>query len=330
MEYSAGRKRREGRIGNSENLEFLGDSVINTVVTLEIIHQLTEVDADQPAEPFTSRYDEGELSKIRQRYVCKEFLSCRAVEFGLDKYILYGSGEEPSESACEDAIEALIGAVAIDSGWNWETLANVVDRLLCIQLTNPDSFLKATHYDLFNSWHQRKFGRMPEYEVNPYHAIRNGNKAVEYDCTLRYFVPENDKGIYTSQRVDVREESRSKARERAADEAYNYIISSGLWMNLSDAHLTPALEGSINQLQELYQKKYVEQPRYEFEEMANLGTGNEWHCSCICNGVNGWGRAKSKTKAKKKAAFMVLIRLLKSAGICQKEWEKVMWEMIES
>lgn len=37
--------------------------------------------------------------------------------------------------------------------------------LVCIQITAPDEFLKTSFYDLFNAWHQRHFGRMPEYEV---------------------------------------------------------------------------------------------------------------------------------------------------------------------
>ena len=38
---------------------------------------------------------------------------------------------------------------------------------------------------------------------------------------------------------------------------------------------------------------------------------------------------KVKTKAKKKAAFMVLVRLMKSAGLGSEELEKAMWETME-
>ena len=52
----------------------------------------------------------------------------------------------------------------------------MVDNLLCVQLTYPDRFLKATHYDLFNVWHQRHFGCMPSYLVYSFRAngfVRN-------------------------------------------------------------------------------------------------------------------------------------------------------------
>ena len=308
-----------GLRGCSEELEFLGDSVLNMVVTREIANQLMEVDTAWPEAPFAATrkgYDEGVLSKIRSKFICKEYLSERAEKLGLDRFILYGSGEAPTESSREDMMEALIGAVAVDSGWNQEALDSVVDNLLCVQLTYPDRFLKATHYDLFNAWHQRHFGCMPSYEV--YSLGAKG-----FGCAIRFYVPENDKGIQTSQRIDVNEHTRSEAREEAAFRAYAFVRNHGLWVNLKDAGLVPSLENSINQLQELYQKKYLDEaPSYEFEHCQ----GDEWECDCVCGGVNGYGRGIGKTKAKKRAAYMVLIRLLQSAGICEESWEKVMWE----
>ena len=105
-------------------------------------------------------------------------------------------------------------------------------------------------------------------------------------------------------------------------------MNHGLWIRLADAGIEPRLEDAINQLQELYQKKYVEAPVYEFhdKETEPFLENDEWYCSCTCSGVHGYGRAIGKTKAKKEAAFMVLVMLMKSAGICEDEWEKEMWE----
>ena len=306
----------ENGTGDSEVLEFIGDTVLNTVVTREIARQLTEIDVIYPRRPFRSSYTEGDLSRIRQHYVCKEYLALRAAELGLDQYILYGSQEQPGENSREDMMEALIGAVAADCDWDWSVLENVADRLLCIQLKNPRSFLKNGYYDTFNAWHQKKFGRMPEYEITRGRPVGTGLKEYEYFCTLRFFVPENDKGIRTIQRVDISRETRSKAREMAAEMAYRFVVNSGLWMNLADAGIVPNTKDSINQLQELYHKKYVDQPEYSFE----LWEGDEWYCTCVCGGIQGFGRGIGKTPAKKKAAFMVLVRLMKSAGICKEEW----------
>ena len=63
------------------------------------------------------------------------------------------------------------------------------------------------------------------------------------------------------------------ARELAAKKAYSFVLDKGLWVNLADAGLAPDLENSINQLQELFQKKYVGQPQYEFSEIPGMWDG---------------------------------------------------------
>ena len=76
---------------------------------------------------------------------------------------MYGKGEETSESAREDMMEALVGAVAVDCGWDWSVLEDVADRLLCLQLDHADDLLSASYYEQLNAWHQKHFGCMPEY-----------------------------------------------------------------------------------------------------------------------------------------------------------------------
>ncbi|MBQ6635709.1 MAG: hypothetical protein IJH81_05005 [Lachnospiraceae bacterium] len=41
--------------------------------------------------------------------------------------------------------------------------------------------------------------------------------------------------------------------------AHCFVRDKGLWVNLKDAGLVPSLDNSINQLQELYQKKYLDE-----------------------------------------------------------------------
>ena len=293
-----------GLPGCNEELEFLGDTVLNTVVTRDMLRQLAWVDEYRTKAPFTVRLQEGGLTKIRSAYVNKEFLAGRVAELGLDKLILYGTGEEPTESSREDVLEALLGAAAIDSNWDWDVLGALVDRLVCVQVEKPDYFLKESFYDIFNAWHQRRFGVMPDYEMQG---------ISQFHCALRFRVPANDKGIREAQRIDVDGcYSRSLAREQAAMQAYEFVRHNGLWVDLKEAGITPELENSINQLQELYQKKYLEQlPIYEFTEED----GDSWYCICRCNGVAGTGYGASKTKAKKEAAYMVLRNLFHAAGM---------------
>lgn len=93
---------------NNERLEFLGDSILNFVVTAELF----------------SRYPnlkEGELSRLRASLVKGETLSILARKFDLGNYLKLGAGELKSggfnrDSILADAIEALIGAIYLDAG----------------------------------------------------------------------------------------------------------------------------------------------------------------------------------------------------------------------
>lgn len=313
-----------GLAGCNEELEFLGDTVLGTVVTREIFDHLTRISIKQTDAPFEAKagYAEGELTRLKSHFVSKEYLSARAVELGLDQFILYGIGEEPSESSREDMMEALIGAVMIDCGWDWDVIEGVVDKLIRLQLNNPDEYLKKSYYDIFNAWHQRHFGVMPDYELNDRYHKRG--VIDHFQCILRFRVPENDKGVRTARLITAEADTRSRARDLAAMDAYQFVKENGLWINLADAGIEPDMDKSINQLQELFQKKYVDQPLYEFTE----GPGDQWRCDCICNDVSGFGHASSKTAAKKKAAFMVLVLLLKAAGCCEDEWLDQMYGSI--
>lgn len=311
-----------GLSGCSEELEFYGDAVLNTVVTRELFRRYSDDRICDVDAPFHSRFQEGDLSKLREKFVSREHLATRASELGLDTLILYGTGEEPTQSSREDMMEALIGAVAVDSGWDWSRLEDVADRLVSLQLDSADVLLRTSPYEQFNAWHQKRFGCMPKYEV--YRHWLKGNTE-SFDCTLRFFVPENHKEINRAQRIDVSEfPTRSRAREYAAQRAMGFLQNNGLWLRLEDARVTPELENSINQLQELYQKKYLEQPPvYTFEERGD----RKWSCTCVCDGFDGYGTAVGKVRAKKKAALSVLVRLMKSAGICKPQWEKTMWNL---
>ena len=92
----------------NERLEFLGDSVLGFVVA-ENLHK-------------SNRYfSEGELTRRRATLVNNNFLAKRAKELDLGKYLFLGKGEkkqngDKNPSNLANAMEALIGAVYLDSG----------------------------------------------------------------------------------------------------------------------------------------------------------------------------------------------------------------------
>lgn len=95
---------------HNERLEFLGDSVLNLAVA-SLLYQRLE------AQP------EGDLSRVRANLVKQESLHGLAVELGLSQVIRLGEGEVRSggktrPSILADALEAVIGAVHLDAGYD--------------------------------------------------------------------------------------------------------------------------------------------------------------------------------------------------------------------
>jgi ribonuclease III len=95
---------------SNERLEFLGDAVLGLVVT-DHIYTAYE---DHP---------EGELAKVRAAVVNSEVLAELAGGCDLGSAVLLGRGEDLSggrekPSILADAIEAVIGAVYLDGGWD--------------------------------------------------------------------------------------------------------------------------------------------------------------------------------------------------------------------
>ncbi|MHC6203202.1 ribonuclease III [Breznakiellaceae bacterium SP9] len=95
---------------NNERLEFLGDSILGAV-TASILYEQFK---DKP---------EGELAKIKAVVVSEEIIAGLALVLQLDTLLILGHGEEMTggrtkKAILADALEALIGAYYLDSGYN--------------------------------------------------------------------------------------------------------------------------------------------------------------------------------------------------------------------
>ncbi len=95
-----------GRRVNNERLEFLGDAILDAVLSEQIFLTLTG-------------FDEGDLTKTRAKIVNRETLNKLAVEMGLNTLlktqVTNGNG---SSNLYGNALEAIIGAVFLDRGYS--------------------------------------------------------------------------------------------------------------------------------------------------------------------------------------------------------------------
>jgi len=104
---SIGHERRDREFDN-QRLEFLGDAVLQLVITEYLYGHFRD-------------QDEGCLTQLRSRLVSRDALQGRAVAIDLGAHVLMGRGEEATggrkrSSTLADGFEALIGAIYLDGG----------------------------------------------------------------------------------------------------------------------------------------------------------------------------------------------------------------------
>lgn len=141
---------------HNERLEFLGDSVLNCAIAQFIFDRF----AGMP---------EGELSRLRANLVNQNILAEIAKELELGSLLRLGEGELKTGGAerpsiLADAVEALLGAVFLDAGF--DAASKVVQRLFAarldeVSLAKPSKDAKT----LLQEWLQAKRLALPTYTV---------------------------------------------------------------------------------------------------------------------------------------------------------------------
>ncbi|MBM3231441.1 ribonuclease III [Candidatus Peregrinibacteria bacterium] len=147
---------RESRIrGHNERFEFLGDAVLELVATEHLFHM--------------GNKSEGEMTNLRSALVNRENLASVARDIKLGDFLSMSKGEERSggrekDSTLANALEALIGAIYLDQGFEKARVFCVDFILVRLQ----DLLAKGKVRDeksLFQEKAQETAGVTPHYEV---------------------------------------------------------------------------------------------------------------------------------------------------------------------
>jgi ribonuclease III len=151
---------------SNERLEFLGDAVLGLVVTDHLFRTYPDL-------------AEGELAKVRASVVNSEALAEVASSLRLGDALLLGKGEDSSggrekPSILADAMEAILGAVYLDGGW--DAAATVVMGLLGERIEEAAAGPGGQDFKTrLQELSARRFDQLPRYEVSddgPDHAKR--------------------------------------------------------------------------------------------------------------------------------------------------------------
>ncbi len=181
---------------NNERLEFLGDAVLDFVIS-EAVYE---------AHPDAS---EGDLSKLRSSLVKDATLAELAATIGLGEFLVLGSGERKTgghrrESILADALEAIFGAVFLDSGF--EASKELIGRVFARRLEAlPEAGDLRDPKTRLQEWLQAQKLSLPEYDLIEVTGKAHKQR-FEVSCTIRE-KPDVTRGIATTRR---------KAEQKAA------------------------------------------------------------------------------------------------------------------
>ena len=181
---------------NNERLEFLGDSVLNLIISNFIYRRFEDA-------------SEGRLSRIRASLVKQDTLAGVAREIGLGDHIRLGGGELKSggfrrASILSDVLEALIAAIYLDS--DYLQAEKVVLRLFddLLQAVDIDSSMKDAK-TILQEYLQGRQKPLPHYQV-----VQTSGKSHDQVFTVSCEV--GDLGLHGEGRGS----SRKKAEQQAA------------------------------------------------------------------------------------------------------------------
>ena len=195
---------RSHSTAHNERLEYLGDSVVNCVIALELYQKFPQL-------------TEGELSRLRASLVNQQSLSVVGRQFGLGEQILLGEGEIKSggfqrPSILGDAVEAVIGAAFLDGGFD---AARRVVRILfadALAAVDPQTIGKDPK-TLLQEYLQGRRMALPQYTV-----VATRGEAHEHVFEVECVIPA----------LDIRSlgegSSRRNAEQNAARQAYELAI----------------------------------------------------------------------------------------------------------
>jgi len=141
---------------NNERLEFLGDSILGAVCATLLYQRYPEK-------------TEGELAKVKSVTVSEEVLSSVAKALKIDTMLLLGKGEELSggrskKTLLADTLEAIIGALYLDSGYR--TVFSFITRYFSLEIDRiTENDYCRDYKSLLQEMCQRNFRTYPQYRM---------------------------------------------------------------------------------------------------------------------------------------------------------------------
>lgn len=196
----------DGRRIDNERLEFIGDAMLDAIIGVYLYKRFPDL-------------REGELSKLRAQIVCENSLASVGRKIEIGKYLLLGEGEiktsgRDKPSVIADSVEALIGAIFLDGGY--EKAETFVSDAFCELITS------AIEGKLFT-----------DYKTKLQEEAQRHNRRVEYVCDEERG-PDHEKTFFVHVMINGKNvgsgfgRSKKEAEQNAARDYYEKGIDNVL------------------------------------------------------------------------------------------------------
>ncbi|MBR0497254.1 MAG: hypothetical protein IJJ71_13910 [Treponema sp.] len=290
---------------DNEILELYGDQLVNTVMTKWLYDSYSTVPQTYTDDFFYSKKNEAELSKIRANYVNKSALAHCIDMLDLDDYLLLGNSDEKNEVwrnekvRC-DLFEAIIGAIAVDSNWDFKQIEKSC-KTMWGMLDFSENYV-TTLYDSCDDL------GITEPKFSVYQNYSGNNQP--FRCTLSLYLQNS----WNSKLIEGNGNSEISAKMDAAKKAVDFLQKYKIEQIAQKA--TP--ETAVQTLNTLYLKKFISKPELNCSVSPDDDGNQVWRCECFIKEYEDWdgynqagiGEEYTKSAAKQSAAYDMICFML--------------------
>ena len=302
---------------NNEVLEFIGDKALDLAVVRLMMTRFGRITEDKEWSEFKltspryfkTRLGEGKFTDIKKMLVQKNALARCMDRLGFHVQLIMGDGDiaqgvQNQASVKEDLFEAIIGAVALDSKWDLSKITYVVDTMLDL-----DAFFNNEDFDVeydgnYVSWLQ-EWTQSQGYGLPDYFYKRDLD-----DLFYCYLTIKGDD--FKLQKFG-RGPSHAKARADVAYKTFIWLRENGyIKSKFEDAVGEPIYEEATRQINELFKKKLIGKPIYEFTQEYDEDGNPYWYCFLNINNYDKTfeGYGDTKKEAQRNAGYDFLCYIM--------------------
>lgn len=285
---------------DNEILELYGDQLVNTIMTKWLYDSYSTF----KGEFFYSKKNEAELTKIRANYVNKSALAHCIDILNLSDFLLLGNSDEKNEVwrnekvRC-DLFEAIIGAIAVDSEWDFKQLEKSCKAMWGMLDFEEDyvSVLYQTCDDLNI--------KEPEFLVS-----ENYYSDKLFKCEISLYI----RNSWEPEKIKAEGNSETEAKMKAAKKALEFFHDYQIKQIVGDV----TLETAVQTLNRLYLKKFISKPEFNYSVSTDEDGCQIWRFECFVKEYENWedydqagiGEEYTKSKAKQAAAYDMICFML--------------------